>query len=98
MTNIPLDGMYKRKINKDKQPISNRFQELTYRIFSTQPDGIELLKLWKEAYINQPRFIPGMDPYMGYYRSGQESIVLGILALIEEQKKLNDLNKPSEEK
>lgn len=99
MSNIPLNDMYKRPSHQEKlNLVVSKFQELTYKVFGVSVEGVELLKLWKEVYIYQPRFVPQLDPNMGYYRSGQESIVLGIMECVKEQQSINEANKLKEEK
>ena len=57
---------------------------ITFAAAFSSEAGKKVLAIQRENYLDEPAWLPGQDPSMGYFREGQNDVIRKILDAVED--------------
>lgn len=78
-------GEYKPDVNEFKKEMDKRLKEQVIAVF-LNPHGEQLLDTLEDLYVRQQVCPPGCAKGFGYFREGQNNIILRFQAILKQAK------------
>jgi len=70
------------KIKSDNAAIWDKFENLIHQVFEQNPQGKELLSIWKEKLIMTPTVTPNSTPFQAGIAEGNKEFIRNIYLTI----------------